>query len=231
MVDWFTLMPGGVAGSFSLTADGGSPVVHGALAIETGKGIGFPGFPAARVLDGNFWAADTGIQDSLSGDMRVAAFDIRVVPQSGQAVYSLTLDVPAGRELILAVGGLYRGTSGATQSIVASAFTDSGSGVVSLIQSLSWNGADNFDQELEWDALSGTLSTTVGSEGDSTVAFLRIAPLSGANSKIRLSVPSGYASGSGDSITIGVGALVPEPGTFALLGIGATFLLIGRRRK
>lgn len=231
VVDWFTLVPGGEAGSFSLAADDGSASAHGALAVEPGKGLVFPGFPSARVLDSGFWVANTGFQDSVAGDMRVPGFDIRVVPQSGQSVYTITLDVPVGREMILAVGGLYRGASGATQSVVASAFTDSGSSLVSLIQSLAWNGGDTYDQELEWDTLSSTITTTVGSEGDSTVAFLKIAPLAGANSKIRLSIPSGYASGAGDSITIGLGAPVPEPGVFALLAIGATLFITGRRRQ
>ncbi len=226
VVDWFDLAAGGSSTSFSLTADGGLPAATGALAIQSGKGISFPGFPSARTFNSGFWSGDTGFRDSLTGTDRVAAFDIRVAPQGGAAAYSLTFSIPAGREIVIAVGGLYRGPSGATQSIVA---TSSG-GVVSFVQTLAWNGSDVFDQEIEWNAATATLATTLGSDGDSGIAFFRIGPLAGANPSLTFTVPMGYAAGTGDSISIGLGAVVPEPSALTLAGLGAALVLARRRR-
>lgn len=229
VVDWLDLATGATASSFMLTSDSGLPAAGGALAIESGKGISFPGFPTAGTLNAGFWSSATGFQDSVSGDEAVGTFDIRVAPQGGMATYSLTLDVPAGREFIIAVGGLFRNAADATAAIVTSA---SGGGVVSFVRSLAWdNGGTAFDQELEWDALTGSLTTTVGADGESEIAFLHVSPLSGANPRLTFLVPDGYGSGAGDSLTFGIGTVVPEPGVLGLAALGAVVFLTGRRRE
>ncbi len=229
VVDWLELATGATASSFTLTSDIGLPAASGALAIASGNGISFPGFPKGGSLTTGFWSGATGFVDSVNGDERVAIFDIRVAPQGGMAAYSLTLDVPAGRELIIAVGGLFRNSTAATAGIDTSA---SGGGVVSFLQSLAWNnGGTAYDQELEWNALTGSLSTTIGADGDSEIAFLHVSPLSGANPKLTFLVPNGYGSGSGDSISIGIGTVVPEPGVLGLAAVGTLLILAGRRRK
>jgi hypothetical protein len=228
VVDWMELIPGGTAGSFSLAADGGLPAGHGALAIESGKGASFPKFPQPRVFNAGSWAGPTGYADSVTGDDRVSGFDLRVASQSGPSAYTLTLDVPAGRELVVAVGGLYRGAGGATNSLALAA---SGGGAVSFDQALGWSGSDVFDQEIEWDVPAGTLFTTLGSDGESEIAFLRISPLAGG-STLTFHVSSGYggAGTTGDSISFAVGAVVPEPGVLTLAGLGALLALAARRR-
>jgi hypothetical protein len=231
VVDWFRLESAGSPAALTLVNDAGLPVAAGALVIASGKGISFPGLPANNVLNGGFWFADTGLADSGAGDARVGAFDIRVAPQNGSASYVLELTVPTGRELILAVGGLFHGAAGSTQSLELTAFSDSGSGAISLLQTIGWdNGSTAYDQEIEWDASSGTLSTTVGSSGDSEMAFLRIGPLAGENGRLVLTVANGYGVGTGDSLTIGLGQVIPEPSFLGLLSLSGVFLLVARRR-
>ena len=228
VVDWLNLATGATASAITLNTDGGLPAALGALAIESGKGNSFPGFPLTSSIGTGFWLAPTGFQDSVAGDDRVGTFDIRVAPQGGMASYALTLDVPADRELIIAVGGLSSTSLGATRAVIVSA---SGGGVVSFVQSLAWdNGGTAFDQELEWDELTGSLSTTVGALGESEIAFLRLSANAGPDRKLTFLVPEGYGSGSGDSISIGIGMVVPEPGLLALSAVGAIFFLAGRRR-
>ncbi len=219
VVDWLELADGGSVNSFILVADGNLPTAFGALAIESGKGTSFPKFPQSRILNPGSWSGETGYIDSVSGDDQVTGFDLRVLSRNG----------PAGRELVLAIGGLYRGSAGATSSLAISA---SGDGVFTFDQSLSWTGSDFFDQELEWDAPTGTLFTTIGANGDSDVAFLRVSPLSGANPTLTFVVPNGYGGPgtTGDSITIGIGTVIPEPGVLALASVGALLALAGRRR-
>ncbi len=229
VVDWLNLASGSTSTSFSLTSDNGLSAAQGAIAVQTGKGVSYPGFPTLTELNAGYWSGETGFRDSVTGTDRVRTFDIRVAPQGGVAAYSVTLNVPAGQELIIAMGGLFRSSQGGTKSIITTA---SGGGVVSFVQSLAWDtgGGTAFDQELEWDAPSGTLSTTTGSDGDSEVAFLRVSPLSGPNPQLMFMVPEGYGMGSGESISIGVGMVVPEPGIFALVGMGGLIVLAGRRR-
>lgn len=228
VVDWLNLANGSTSSSFSLTSDSGLVAAQGGIAVEAGKGISYPGFPKLTELNAGSWSGETGFRDSVTGDDRVGTFDIRVAPQNEMTAYALTLNVPTGRELIIAVGGLYRDSQGGTNSIIT---TTSGGGVVTFLQSLAWDaGATAFDQELEWDALSATLTTTTGSNGESEVAFLRVSPLSGPNPQLMFMVPEGYAMGTGESISIGVGMVVPEPGVLTLMGMGALIVLAGRRR-
>lgn len=229
VVDWLELAGGASATSFVLAADGGLPTAFGALAIESGKGASFPNFPQSRVLNAGSWSGETGYIDSLTGNDRVSGFDLRVVSRNGPASYTLTLEVPAGRELVVAIGGLYRSGAVGTGSLSVSA---SGGGVFAFDRSLSWTGSDLFDQEIEWVSATGTLVATSGSAGDSDVAFLRIGPLSGANPKFTFQVPDGYGGPgtTGDSITFAIGAVVPEPGAPVLAAL-ATFLALTRRRR
>ncbi len=210
MVDWLELASGGTNAAFSLTTDDGLPVASGALAILNGNGVAYPSFPKTRTFNSEFWVGHSGFLDSQTGDTQVSAFDIRVAPIEQSASYSLTIDVPAGQELIIAIGGLFRNSTAGTGSINTTAT----GGVVSFVTALGWDsGASQFDQELEWSALTGTL------------------PLSGPNPQLTFTVPNGYPFDSGDSISIGIGMVVPEPSIFGVAALSAAFLLANRRRE
>lgn len=231
VVDWLTLGSGATPGAFALRGDGGTTLASGSLAIESGKGIAFPGFPASRNFNAASWSAAPPVEDSVGADGRVNGFDIRVAPQGGMASYRLELSVPAGVELWLAVGGLFHGSNGKTDAVVISSLSDSAMGVVALQQIAGWgNGITQYNQDVEWDEPTRTLSTTTGSSGDSEIGFFKIDPISGPNPRVVLTVANGYNVSTGDSISVGLGIAVPEPGAFALLGLGSLLVLSGRRR-
>jgi hypothetical protein len=226
-VDWLELGNGATASSFALTGDTGLSVAHGALEIQTGKGISFPGFPTGRTFQSEYWSAPTGFLDSVTGDAVLRAFDLRVVPQAGSAAYTVKIDVPAGQELVFAIGGLFRDLVSATDSVAISA----GGGAMLLSQTVTWDGGTgSFDQDLEWNAASGTLSTTVGASGDSQFAFFRISSLAGPTPQLTFTIPNGYAAGLGDEISIAVGTVVPEPEWLGLIGLGTLVWFVGRPR-
>lgn len=228
VVDWFELESGASPAAFFLVADGGLPTVSGILDVDVGKGASYPKFPQTRILNAGSWSGETGYIDSVTGNDQLTGFDVRVASQSGPASYTLTLEVPAGRELVIAIGGLYRNGGTGTGSLSVSA----SGGAFTFDRSLSWNGSGPYNQEIEWDGATGKLVTTAGSLGDSDVAFLRIGPLSGAKPTLTFAVPDGYGGSgtTGDSITFAVGTVVPEPGAPVLAAL-ATLLAMTRRRR
>lgn len=227
VVDWLQMAPGGNAGGFTLVNDSGQSSATGLLSIATGKGLSFVGYPANNPLGDAYWVgAKPDLTDSVAGDHRMNALDFRVVSQAGGSQYSIEITVPTGRELVLAIGGL-RASSG-TLGLGVTA----GGSAISLIDTFEWNGGPGsaYTQDLDWNAGTGTLTTVAGASGDSQLAFLHVSPLAGADSKVIFSVPSGYLGGTGDTISIGVGLVVPEPGVTALLAFGGLFWA-GRRKR
>lgn len=229
MVDWLKLPAGSSPGGFQLMDDNSAALGGGRLIIA--KGVSFLGHPSQRTLNWQSWLGATGFSDSVTGLADVSAMNFRVVPESNQADYAIQLSVPAGRKLVLVVGDLFRNAMGSTAGISILAQSDTESVPVTLAGLYGWNnGATSLNQDLTWDESLGTLSTKATSNGDSKLAFLEIGPISGLNPRLVLSVPQGYASGIGDSVIIGVGAVVPEPGVLTLTAICGILGLTLRRR-
>ncbi len=229
MVDWLKLPGGSSAAGFQLLDDSNSVLGGGSLMVAQGES--FFGLPAPRTLNSSFWNGTTGFSDSVTGLADVSAMEFRVAPSAGQANYTIQLAVPAGRQLLLVVGDLFRNATASTAGISIAALSDSGSVPVTLAGMYGWNnGASSLTQDLAWDQPTGALTTTAGANGNSKLAFLQIGPISGLNPRLVLSVPQGYGLGSGDSVIIGVGAVVPEPGVITLAGICGMLALVLRRR-
>lgn len=229
MVDWLKLPDGSSQSGFQLLDDNSAALGGGSLVIAQGQS--FRGIPAPRTLNSAFWTGTTGFSDSVTGLADVSAMEFRVVPVSGQASYTIQLSVPAGRQLLLVVGGLFHNATASTVGISIAALSDSGGVPVTLAGMYGWNnGATSLTQDLAWDQPSGALTTTAAANGDSKLAFLQIGPISGLNPRLVLTVPQGYGAGTGDSVIIGVGAVVPEPGVITLAGICGMLALVLRRR-
>ena len=230
MVDWLKLPGGSSPAGFQLLDDSNTVLGGGSLAVA--QGISFPGLPAPRTLNSAFWTGTTGFSDSVTGLADVSAMEFRVAPSlAGQANYTIQLSVPAGRQLLLVVGDLFHNATASTAGISIAALSDSGSVPVTLAGMYGWNnGASSLTQNLAWDQPTGALTTTTGANGDSKLAFLEIGPISGLNPRLVLTVPQGYALGTGDSVIIGVGAVVPEPSVITLAGICGMLALVLRRR-
>lgn len=229
MVDWLKLPSGSSPSGFQLLDDNSAVVAGGSLAIA--QGVSFPNFPVQRTLNSSFWTSPIGFADSVTGLADVSAIDFRVAPVSGQANYTIQFSVPAGRQLLLVVGDLFHNATASTVGINIAALSDSGSAPVTLAGMYGWNnGATSLSQDLAWNQLTGDLTTTAAANGDSKLAFLEIGPLAGLNPRLILSVPQGYGSGTGDSVIIGLGAVVPEPGVFTLAGVCGVLGLVLRRR-
>ena len=155
--------------------------------------------------------------------MRGIEFEERFVEQFKQ---------DGGRGALIVIGDLFRNATAFTAGISIAALSDSGSVPVTLAGLYGWNnGASTLTQDLAWDQPTGALTTTAGANGDSKLAFLQIGPISGLNPRLVLTVPQGYAVGTGDSVIIGVGAVVPEPGVVTLAGICGRLALVLRRRN
>jgi len=229
-VDWLELVPGGTASSFSLRDDSGATLVGGALNVQ--RGTAFAGFPSARNFAGQYWQGDIGFSDSFNGSALVHATAFRVAAASGgPASYTIEFGIPEGRELLLMVGDLYHGSDiSRTAGVGISAFSDSEAGAISLEGIWGWdNGITRMSDDLAWTAGIGLLSTVSGGTGESKAAFLRIAPVSGTNARLRLSVPDGLA-GTGDAIMVALGVVVPEPSAALLCLAGGAGMLLRRKR-
>lgn len=229
-VDWLELAPGGNASGFFLLDDSGIPVVDGALSVQ--RGTVFSGFPSARNFAGEYWLGNTGFTDSVSGNALVHATAFRVAAASGgPASYTIEFGIPENREILLMVGDLYHGSDiSRTAGVNISALSDSAVAGISLAGTWGWdNGISRMSEDLAWTAGVGTLSTVTGATGESKAAFFRIAPVTGANARLVLSVPDGLA-GTGDTIMVALGVVVPEPSTTLLWLAGGTGLLLRRRR-
>lgn len=229
IVDWLALRSGGTATSFVLEGDGGSAVASGQMLIDSG--IAFPGYPRERIFSQAGWSTTQPLEDSSAGDSRVQGIDLRVVPQAGAANYRVEFALPAGQEFVLALGGLYRDATDATAAVLIS--WANGAGAVSLESTVGWTDSVNFyNTPLTWTAGSGTLSPDAGSEGNSSVAFFRLGAMPGPATLV-LNIPDGYGSGTGDEITVALGALeaVPEPSSAVLAATSALVALSRRRRR
>ncbi|WAC18396.1 hypothetical protein OVA24_14265 [Luteolibacter sp. SL250] len=229
-VDWLEFSPVGNASGFFLRDDSGTSLVEGSLATQ--RGTVFSGFPSARTFSGEYWQGSTGFTDSLSGNALVHATAFRVAaPSGGPASYTIELDIPENREILLMVGDLYHGSDiSRTAGVNISARSDSSVAGISLEGIWGWdNGISRMSDDLAWMAGVGTLSTVTGATGESKAAFFRIDPVSGTNARLVLGVPDGLA-GTGDTIMVALGVVVPEPSA-TLLGLsGGAALLLGRRR-
>ncbi len=229
-VDWLELAPGGTASGFSLRDDAGTTLVDGALAVQ--RGTVFSGFPSARNFSGEYWQGNTGFSDSLSGNALVHATAFRVAAASGgPASYTIEFDIPENQEILLMVGDLYHGSDiSRTAGVNISALSDSAVAGISLEGIWGWdNGISRMSDDLAWTAGVGTLSTVTGATGESKAAFFRIAPVTGANARLVLGIPDGLA-GTGDTIVVALGVVVPEPSTALLWLAGGAGMLLRRRR-
>lgn len=232
LVDWLDFATTGTPGNFLMRDDSGAQAAAGSLAVTTGMGVLFSGYPRARTLASGFWVTPPAFVDSLTGTTQVSGLDVRVVPENGVASYRVDLSVPAGVEMVLMIGGLFRDSGGATQSVIVSSTSSAGGMPVELLERSRWgNGITNFNQLLDWSEATRTLSTLPSSNGDSELAFLRIGPLSGSDPRVTLEVVGSFASGAGDEITMGLGRVVPEPAGFTLMAIGGMLVSVRRRRS
>jgi hypothetical protein len=228
-VDWLTLENPGNPNQIRLL-DRNNQLVASAL-LNVSSGLSFPDFPKQTELGTDSWESPTGFENVKTMNETITGLSIRVIPQLGLASYELTIDVPRNRELILAVGHLYRDADASTQGVVFSVVSDLGLHSVDLLNQFSWdNGAQALDQPLVWNVTNQELTTSAGSEGESNIAFLQVPSLLGSNPQVKLSVPSGYPFGAGDSIFIGIGVVIPEPSTTSILGL-ATILGLCRRKR
>ena len=230
-VDWLKLPSGSPPSGFQLMDDSSAPLAGGKLILTQGQS--FLGTPSQRTLNASFWAGTTGFSDSVTGLADVSAISFRVAPVDGKASYEIELSVPAGRQLVLVVGDLFGNAAAWTTKVTITALSDSSSVPVTLAGMYGWdNGATSLSQALAWDQATGSLSTTSDANGDSKLAFLEIGPIAGLNPRLVLSIPEGYSgSNTGDSVVIGVGSVIPEPGIFALAGICGMLGLAMRHRR
>ncbi len=226
-VDWLQLAAGGGPGGFSLRNDGGGIVAQGTIVVSSGFALSSP---SPWNAEEGFWSGTPPqAEDSAAGDGSVSGFAVRVAPAGGQAAYRVELTVPAGQPLYLMVGELLRTAAAASVGVRIEASSGAGSVPVALIETLAGDdGGKVYSQSLAWDGT--TLSTVPGADGESRFAFFEIAPLTGGDARVVLSIPEAYASGTGDSIVFALGVgVIPEPSAALLGGLGMLALL-GRRR-
>jgi hypothetical protein len=230
VVDWLVTRPDATASDFTLVNDANTATASGTVAFT--KGVGFPGLPVTRFFAaGNFstlpeWA------DTVTGDASFSGMEFRVVPVAGAADYAINLRIPSNQPLILVVGGLLKNNISATGRVEIAALSDSAFVPVTLRSTNAWsNGVMTLNQGVAWDPLAQVLSTTAATNGDSQFAFFDIGALAGANPRVSLAVPSGYAAGSGDSIFIGLATVIPEPAAAGLWALGAGLLAWRRSRR
>lgn len=231
VVDWFEFAQGSGPSTFELKDDAGIAAAEGLLVLEPNKGQSFPGFPKGGMMSGDSWLAPLEIEDSQSGNEDVLSFGVRVVPETGVVSYQVNFSLLDGSELLLAIGGLYRDSTGSTQTVQISAQSGANPRDVTLINQVGWdNGVTQLIQAVGWTPADNTISTLPASDGDSEFSFFVISPRSGGPATLSLDVPHGYPLGSGDEITIALGRVIPESGTAILTCIGG-FLMVSRRRR
>lgn len=229
LVDWLTTQAGGTAAAFTMVDDSNNATANGSVTLTAG--IGVPGLPRSQPFAAGNWGTQPEVADTLTGDAGISAMEFRVWPSAGSASYVITLQVPANQPFIVAVGGLLQNSTSATQGVTLAALSDSGSVPVVLRSTNAWStDLLQLNQGLSWNPLTQILSPASGANGDSQFAFFEVGAITGANPRLSFAVPFGYAAGSGDSIYIGVGAVIPEPATAGLLLLG-TAACVGRRRR
>jgi len=229
-VTWLQLEAGGTPASFNLENDAGTNLASGSISITNGNI--FPGRPSGRTILNDTWTGAPPVGNATTGNATVTGFEVRVVPPSGggAANYDITFSVPAGVALVVAVGELLRDGTSATAGVGLSFPGTTPPTMVSLLGTTGWtDGIRSYSDDLAWDGT--TLTTVAGATGESKIAFLSIPALSGASPQIRLSIPSGYASGTGDTLFFAIGTVIPEPSGALLSGIGLATLLWRRPRR
>jgi len=228
-VDWLEI-PAPTGTTFTLVGDGGSVVAGGKLTVH--DGLSFGSLPSSLLLAGGFWELEPQFKDTLLEDASMRAMEFRVVPVGGVADYVIEFDVPNNQPFVLAVGNLLKNDISSTAGVAIAAFSGSGGVPIGWNGSFAWDsGVTALTQEVDWDPNTGYLSPTISANGESRMAFFTIPGMSGENPKIRLAVPNGYGAGLGESIYVGLGVVIPEPGTAMLGALGSLILLVRRRRK
>lgn len=228
-VDWLVTQTGATASAFALVNDANTVTASGAVTVT--KGVGFHGLPATRNFQAGNWSTQPDLTNTATGDASISGMEFRVVPMAGAASYSINLQVPSNQPLILVVGGLLKNNISATGRVEIAALSDSALVPVSLRSAHAWaTDLMVLDQGVDWNPMTQILSPTAAANGDSQFAFFDIGPLVGTDSRLNISIPSGYAASNGDSIFIGLGTVIPEPGTAGLFVLSAGFLAWRRRR-
>lgn len=229
MVDWLVMQSGGSPASFTMLNDSNAAVAHGSLTII--NGLAFTGLPANRTFAAANWTSQPDVSDSASNNTTISTLEVRVAPMGGLSHYFVDVLVPENQAMVLVIGGLLKTITSSTQTVEIAAWSDSGTSGVTLRSTNAWsNGLTICNQSVSWNPLTQILSPAASANGDSEFAFFDVAPVIGTNGKLRLSVPAGYASGTGDSLFIGLGTVVPEPNSLWVLALGAVFFL-GRRTR
>lgn len=228
-IDWLEIpTPSGT--NFTMVGDSGAVVAAGKLTVH--GGLAFGSLPSSLLLSGGFWGVEPPFRDTLLEDASIRAMEFRVLPVGGVANYVIEFDVPRNQPLVLVVGNLLKNSTSATAGVAVSAFSGSGSVPIGWNGSFAWDsGVTALTQEVVWDPDAGFLSPVTSANGESRMGFFTIPGIAGENPKIRLSVPDGYGSGAGDSIYVGLGIMIPEPGTALLGALGSLVVLARRRRK
>ena len=228
VLDWLKLAPGGGTSNFTLRNDGASTAAAGRVVVSSG--VIFPG-PVQRDLASASWNSAPDFIDSVTGTTLVPAFDIRVAPATGPTNYSVEFQLNPGVEHYLMVGGLFKNPSSSTAGATISALSDSGSFALSFDGAMGWsNGVEILSQDVTWDPLARTLAPVAGANGETKPAFFHVDAMSGANPRIRIDIPIGYALADGDALLFAVATVVPEPSQAYLLVVGTGLLMCRRRR-
>jgi hypothetical protein len=229
MVDWLVMQSGGTAAAFNLLDDANAVAANGGLTLNNGFAV----TPASRIFAMESWISPPDVIDSVTEITTLNALQLRVAKDlGGLCNYSLEINVPSDQAFVVVVGGMLKDSTSATQTIGIEALSNSGTSAVTLHSMNTWsNGLIVLDQIPAWNPLTQILSTTTMPNGESEFVFFDVEPITGSNSRLRFSVPNGYTAGTGDSIFIGLGAVVPEPGSAWFLLLGAALIVGHRTRK
>lgn len=234
MVDWLVLEAGHTTTTFALADDNGITRANGTLSVS--NGLPLPGRPTPFLLTPENFTDSTGLTDTITGDATVPALEFRVLPldETEPLTYDIVLNVTPGRSYMIALGGLVRDSDGeATEMVLFNAFSDGGFAGITLFGTSAWDDGEfnRFTGDLEWVPQVPVLNPALGNVGDSQIAFIQVDTLVGSNPVISLSFADGYNLGFGDPIILGIGVVIPEPKTYALLlGLAALLLTVLRRR-
>ncbi len=180
--------------------------------------------PAATLLPG--WTVYIGtlvsetvvFNNFLSEKAMVGVYSVEYAPELYQGKYGL--GIASGAEIL----------SGGPQ--VAAAIGQSGE-VPTWAKSLTFRGviADPREMVITIDGIAYPYIRIGGGPTDSVYSF-DVSPFAGSEVELRISARPGDFGGGGliDSLSFSPLPAVPEPSTWALLGLGLTALMWGRRK-